>query len=84
MTRIHIYGADWCPDCRRAKRFFNKHGIPYVWHDTAADPEAARFVRQANDGGAIIPTIVFPDGSMLMEPTTPQLIAKMQSLPGAA
>ncbi|RMF43850.1 MAG: NrdH-redoxin [Anaerolineae bacterium] len=73
---IHMYGADWCPDCRRAKRFFQDYGIEYIWHDTDSDPEAAAFVREANNGRRVIPTIVFPDGSMLVEPSNAELAAK--------
>ncbi len=75
-NKIHMYGADWCPDCRRAKHFFQKNNIDYVWHDTDSNPEAAEFVRQANHGERIIPTIIFPDGSMLVEPSNAELSAK--------
>ncbi len=76
MQKIQMYGADWCPDCRRAKRFFQEHGIEFEWHDTESDPEAAEFVRRANNGKSTIPTIIFPDGSMLVEPSNAQLAAK--------
>jgi len=76
QKKIQMYGADWCPDCRRAKRFFQEHGIEFEWHDTESDPEAAEFVRRVNNGKRIIPTIIFPDGSMLVEPSNAQLAAK--------
>lgn len=78
QTDIVMYGADWCPDCRRAKRFFATHGIPYTWRDVESDPEARAFVVQANGGRQVIPTIVFPDGSLLVEPSNAELAAKLR------
>ena len=74
---IVMYGADWCPDCRRAKRFFAAHHIPYEWRDVERDPEARAFVLQANGGRQVIPTIVFPDGSLLVEPSDAELAARL-------
>ncbi len=74
---IHMYGADWCPDCRRAKRFFQDYGIEYTWHDTDSDPEAEAFVRKVNNGRRVIPASVCPDGSTLVEPRNAELAAKL-------
>lgn len=75
--KIVMYGADWCPDCRRAKRFFAEHGIAYEWRDVEADPEARAFVVQVNGGRQVIPTVVFEDGSLLVEPSNAELAAKL-------
>lgn len=74
---ITVYGAYWCPDCRRAKQFLGEHQIPYAWIDIEQDPAAEQFVIEKNDGRRIIPTIVFADGSFLVEPTNAALAAKM-------
>lgn len=74
---IVMYGAVWCGDCRRSKRFLDERRIPFTWIDIDADPEAAAFVRQANKGKQVVPTIIFPDGSMLAEPSNAQLAAKL-------
>ena len=42
--KVTIYGAYWCPDCRRAKKFLGEQFIPYHWVDIAQNPEAERFV----------------------------------------
>ncbi len=79
MAEIVMYGADWCRDCRRAKRFFDGQGIGYRWidveHDAAMAEEARRIGGRSN-----IPVIVFPDGSVLVEPTDAQLEAKLGSV----
>lgn len=70
---LTIYGASWCPDCRRAKQFLASHRIPYDWIDLEKYPEKTAEVEARNDGKRIIPTIVFPDGSFLAEPSNDEL-----------
>jgi len=79
MSRIEItvYGAHWCPDCRRSKQFLGEHQIPYNWVDIEEDREGEKFVIEKNAGKRIIPTIVFADVSILVEPTNAQLAEKL-------
>jgi len=70
---ITVYGASWCPDCRRAKQFLASHRIAYEWIDLEEFPEKTAEVEARNDGKRIIPTIVFPDGSFLAEPSNNEL-----------
>jgi thioredoxin reductase (NADPH) len=74
---ITMYGADWCPDCRRAKKFLGEQQVEYKWVDIEQDPEAVAYVERVNKGKRIIPTIVFGDGSILVEPTNAELAAKL-------
>ncbi|HYF10681.1 MAG TPA: FAD-dependent oxidoreductase [Actinomycetota bacterium] len=74
---IRVYGASWCPDCRRAKRFLGDQRIAFEWHDIDVDPDGVRVVQERNDGKNIIPTIVFPDGSHLAEPSNEELAGKL-------
>lgn len=75
--QITIYSTVWCPDCKRAKRFFAENRIPYMNIDIEQDPHGMSFVEKVNHGMHIIPTIVFPDGSILSEPSNAQLAEKM-------
>jgi thioredoxin reductase (NADPH) len=77
QTEITVYGAHWCPDCRRSKQFLGEHQIPYAWVDIEQDKEAEQFVIERNDGKRIIPTITFADGSFLVEPTNAELAEKL-------
>jgi thioredoxin reductase (NADPH) len=52
---IIVYGADWCGDCRRAKRFLNQHNIPYRWIDIEANKKGEQYVLRVNNGKRIIP-----------------------------
>ncbi|NWF65129.1 MAG: glutathione S-transferase N-terminal domain-containing protein [Chloroflexi bacterium] len=74
---ITVYGADWCGNCRRAKKFLNEHHIRYAWIDTDQDKNAEEVVKQKNNGRRVIPTIVFPDGSFLAEPSNEELAEKL-------
>ena len=74
---ITVYGAYWCPDCRRSKQFLGEHQIPYEWVDIEQDPAAERLVIEINQGKRIIPTIVFGDGDYLVEPSNAELAAKL-------
>lgn len=73
---IILYGTAWCGDCRRARAFFDRHGIPYRYVDINADESAAQFVEGVNRGFRSVPTIVWPDGSMLVEPCLEELAKK--------
>jgi len=75
--KITVYGAHWCPDCRQSKQFLGEHQIPYSWIDIEADKSAEEFVMATNKGKRIIPTIVFADGSFLVEPSNAELAAKL-------
>jgi mycoredoxin len=77
MQQIHMYGTQWCSDCARVKRIFSQHNITYVWHDIEQDKEACAYVDKVNNGFKSVPTIVFPDGSVLVEPSNDVLEKKL-------
>jgi glutaredoxin len=78
--RIVVYGASWCPDARRARRFFDEQGVEYAWFDIDENDEASNFVRETNGGQIVIPVIVFPDKSILVEPSNYELAQKLEGL----
>ena len=82
-ANITVYGAPWCPDCRRSKQFLGEQRIPYLWVDIDEDEEGRNRVQALNDGKQIIPTIVFQDGSILVEPSNADLAAKLGISPKA-
>ena len=76
-ARPVLYGAVWCPDCRRSKSFLADQRVPYDYVDLEANPAQRATVERYNDGKMIIPTIVFPDGSHLAEPSNEELAEKL-------
>ena len=75
--KIIVYSTVWCPDCKRVKKFFGEHGIQYDDIDIDRHPEAVNIVKQLNHGNRSVPTIIFPDGSILVEPSASQLAEKL-------
>ncbi len=75
--KITIYATNWCGDCRRTKRFLDYHKIPYQWIDIDKDKEAEKFVLQTNNGLRSVPTLVFSDGSILVEPSNTKVAQKL-------
>jgi glutaredoxin len=75
--KIIVYSTVWCPDCKRARKFFGEHQIEYEHIDIDCNPDAATIVKQLNNGMRSVPMIVFPDGSILVEPSNAQLAEKL-------
>ena len=77
MEQIKVYGTTWCTDCLRAKQILNKHKIPFTWINIEEDEAACAYVQQVNGGYQSVPTIIFADGSVLVEPSNPALEKKL-------
>jgi thioredoxin reductase (NADPH) len=75
--KIKVYGASWCSDCKRAKRFLSDQRVPFEWHDIEQEPQFLDVVHERNAGKNIIPTIVFTDDTSLSEPTNEELANKI-------
>jgi mycoredoxin len=77
---ITIYGTAWCGDCRRALRVLDQHQAQYHYVDIEADDVARSYVEQLNNGNQSVPTILFPDGSVLVEPSAAILARKLAAM----
>jgi len=71
--KIKFYGATWCPDCKRSKQFLDENSASYEYVNIEEDPNAAAEVEKINNGYQSIPTIVFPNGKVLVEPSNEEL-----------
>jgi len=76
-TPVKVYGAPWCPHCRRVKKFLSAHRVRYEMVDVDEHPEAIEDLRQLQGGGQIIPTIVYPDGSHDVNPSDEVLAGRI-------
>ena len=76
-STIVMYSTSWCPDCRRAKKFLDKNNISYIEVDVDEDEKGKLFIMEVNNGARTVPTIIFPDGDKLLEPSTQELRAKL-------
>ncbi len=81
MENIKIYGTIWCPDCHRSKRLLESKEIPFEWVNIDKDKSASSLVKEINNGNRSVPTIIFPDGSHLTEPSNAELLIKIEEMP---
>ena len=67
-SRLVMYSAPWCPDCKRSKHLLDTHNIEYLNIDIGQDNEAFIFIEKLTRR-VRIPTMIFPDGTILIEPS---------------
>ncbi|MEV7097167.1 glutaredoxin domain-containing protein [Amycolatopsis sp. NPDC051045] len=75
--KLTVYGASWCPDVKRSRALLDREGVEYSYVDVEADADAERRVRELQDGARRIPTIVWEDGSFLVEPSDAELSGRL-------
>jgi mycoredoxin len=66
---LTMYTTTWCGYCVRLKRLMDREGIRYREVNIEQDEAAARLVMKVNGGNRTVPTLVFPDGTALTNPT---------------
>lgn len=71
--KVLVYGAMWCSDCRRSKKFLTEQNVNFEWIDVEHDEAANQTMQEINGGVKSIPTIVLPNGQILIEPTNDTL-----------
>ncbi|HZO75501.1 MAG TPA: FAD-dependent oxidoreductase [Ktedonobacteraceae bacterium] len=74
---IKLYGTDWCSDCKRSKKFLGEQRVHYDFINIEENTDGQAYVQKLQNGGMTIPTIVFDDGSILIEPSNAELAAKL-------
>ena len=72
-----VYGAAWCPHCKRVKKFLAAHKVRYAWVDIDAKPEAIEVLKELQGGARIIPTVVYPDGTHEVNPSDEALARRI-------
>jgi mycoredoxin len=70
---LTMYSTPWCGYCRRLKAQMDREGIGYTVVDIEQDPAAAEYVMSVNGGNQTVPTVRFPDGTALTNPTIVQV-----------
>ncbi|GAB3415247.1 mycoredoxin [Flindersiella endophytica] len=72
-----MYTTPWCGYCRRLKGQLERAGVSYNEVDIEQQPDAADLVAKLNGGNQTVPTVVFPDGSALTNPSLAQVQQKL-------
>ncbi|MHB8507308.1 MAG: glutaredoxin domain-containing protein [Candidatus Dormibacteria bacterium] len=81
---VRVLATNWCVDCMRARRAIKKSGVPYEWINIDQDLAAEEEVLRINHGMRSVPTIIFADGAVLVEPSGRALRGKLAELAPAA
>lgn len=79
---LTMYSTTWCGYCHRLRTQLDREGIEYSVVDIERDPEAAEFVMSVNGGNQTVPTVQFPDGRVLTNPTLSQVKQRLAALAG--
>ena len=79
-TQLTMYTTTWCGFCRRLKTQLAREGIEMVEIDIEKDPAAAEFVMSVNGGNQTVPTVVFPDGTAVTNPSAKEVKQRLAAL----
>jgi mycoredoxin len=79
-SQIVMYATEYCSDCHQAKMFFEANKIEYLRVGLEGNEEATEFVLNINNGYRSVPTIIFPDGTVLTEPSWKELQDKISNI----
>ncbi|GAA3108583.1 mycoredoxin [Kribbella aluminosa] len=77
MAAFTMYSTPWCGYCLRLKGQLKRAGIEFTEVDIEQVPEAAKIVEQVNNGNQTVPTVVFPDGTAMTNPSLAQVAEKL-------
>lgn len=80
LVKIQFYGAGHCVDCRASKQLLDEYKVPYDYIDLDAQPEYIDEVVTRSGGYQSTPLIIFPDESILVEPSDQVLLNKLREL----
>lgn len=78
MDELVMFTTTWCGYCVRLKRFLDREGIAYREVNIEDDPEAAEFVMSVNGGNRTVPTLRFPTGLALTNPSPSEIVAELR------
>lgn len=77
LSTCVVYGTSWCPDVSIARRYLDRHGVVYDYLDIDANPAARQSLIDLCGPGWLVPTITFPDGTVLSNPSIKVLAEKL-------
>ena len=81
---LTMYTTTWCGFCKNLKRQLGKAGVEITEVDIERDHEAAKFVENVNGGNQTVPTLLFADGSTMVNPSAKQVQAHLAELEATA
>ena len=80
MPELTMYTTVWCGFCRNLKSQLARAGIEMAEVDIEKDEAAAEYVMSVNGGNRTVPTVLFPDGSVMVNPSASQVQQRLATL----
>ncbi|MBM6405209.1 mycoredoxin [Phycicoccus sp. CSK15P-2] len=74
---VTVFMTSWCPFCRMLRTALERQGVDFTEVDVDRRPDAAEFVMLANGGNRTVPTVLFPDGSTLTNPSGAEVAERL-------
>lgn len=81
---LTMYTTPWCGFCKRLKAQLGRAGVQVHEIDIERDEAAAEFVMSVNGGNQTVPTLLFPDGATMVNPSATQVQQKLAALAAVA
>ena len=78
--QLIMYTTPWCGFCRNLKKQLAREGIEMAEVDIERDPEACEYVMSVNGGNQTVPTVLFPDGTVMVNPSAAQVRARLTAV----
>lgn len=79
-TKLIVYGHEFCADAIYLQAYLNRAGIAFEWRNIAeGDPHFKEEFRLLARGCLSVPTVIFPDGEVLVEPNPKAVLARLKS-----
>lgn len=75
---ITMFTTSWCGYCKRLKMQLDREGVPYTEVNIEETPGTAEIVESFNDGNQTVPTVIFPDGSAVTNPSLATVQERLQ------
>ena len=77
-TKLVVYGHNYCIQAKFLVAALDKHNVDYEWRDVMQDePDYQDELRQLANGNLSVPTTVFPDGTVMVEPWPGKVLKKL-------
>jgi mycoredoxin len=73
-----IYGHDYCGQCWALKSALDEKGVAYEWRDVLNEPRHQVRLKELARGYLSVPTVVFEDGTVMVEPWPNKVLARLR------
>lgn len=82
QSHLIVYGHDFCGQAILLSKALEEREIEFEWRDIRrGEPRFQDELRELAHGYLSVPTVVFPDGSVMVEPLPNEVLGKLSTGP---